>query len=70
MIIKNLKNFKFKDSMGVYSMSGYALYVEGKGFVSLDGEIPYAPVGGRKALQSIIEMGGFTEEPAYIMPIN
>lgn len=49
-------------------MSGYALYVEGKGFVSLDGEIPYAPVGGRKALQRIIETG-LTEEPAYIMPI-
>ena len=69
MIIKNLKNFKFRDPMGVYSMNGFALYVEGKGFVSLDGEMPYAPVGGRKALQSIIEAGGFTEEPAYIMPI-
>lgn len=70
MIIKNLKNFKFKGSIGVYSMTGFALYVENKGFVSLDGEMPYAPVGGRKALQSIIEAGGFTEEPAYIMPIN
>lgn len=69
MIIKNLKNFKFKDKFGIYVMNGFALYVEGKGFVSLDGEIPYAPVGGRKALQSIIKAGGFTEEPAYIMPI-
>lgn len=69
MIIKNLKNFKFKDSMGVYSMSGYALYVEGKGFVSLDGQYPYSPIGGRLALKSIIETG-LTEEPAYIMPIN
>lgn len=70
MIIKNLKNFKFKGSIGVYSMVGFALYVENKGFVSLDGEIPYSPKGGRKALQRIIETGGFTEEPAYIMPIN
>ena len=68
MIIKNLKNFKFKDSMGVYSMRGYALYVEGKGFVSLDGQYPYSPIGGRLALKSIIETG-LTEEPAYIMPI-
>ena len=70
MIIKNLKNFKFRDKFGIYVMNGFALYVEGKGFVSLDGQYPYAPVGGRKALQSIIEAGGFTEEPAYIMPIN
>ena len=69
MIIKNLKNFKFRDKFGIYVMNGFALYVEGKGFVSLDGEIPYAPVGGRKALQSIIDAGGFTEEPAYLMPI-
>ena len=69
MIIKNLKNFKFRDKFGIYVMNGFALYVEGKGFVSLDGEIPYSPKGGRKALQRIIETGGFTEEPMYIMPI-
>ena len=49
-------------------MNGFALYVEGKGFVSLDGQYPYSPIGGRLALKSIIETG-LTEEPAYIMPI-
>ena len=68
MIIKNLKNFKFRDKFGIYVMNGFALYVEGKGFVSLDGQHPYSPIGGRLALKSIIETG-LTEEPAYIMPI-
>ena len=68
MIIKNLKNFKFRDKFGIYVMNGFALYVEGKGFVSLDGQYPYSPTGGRLALKSIIETG-LTEEPAYIMPI-
>lgn len=68
MIIKNLKNFKFRDKFGIYVMNGFALYVEGKGFVSLDGQYPYSPIGGRLALKRIIETG-LTEEPAYIMPI-
>lgn len=68
MIIKNLKNFKFRDKFGIYVMDGFALYVEGKGFVSLDGQYPYSPICGRLALKSIIETG-LTEEPAYIMPI-
>lgn len=69
MTIKNLKNFKFRDSIGVYTMTGFSLYVENKGFVTLDGKVSYSPTGGRKALQSIIDAGGFTEEPAYIMPL-
>lgn len=70
MVIKNLKNYKFRDEIGVYSITGFALYEEGKGFVSLDGKLPYSPVGGRMALQSILDAGGFTSEPNYILPVS
>ena len=71
MTIKSLKNIKFRDALGVYTFSGrnnYALYVEGKGFVSLDGEKPYSPQGGKKALESILATG-FCGEVAYIQPV-
>ena len=61
MVIKNLRNYKFKDEIGIYSTTGFALYEDGKGFISLD--------GGKKALQSILNAGGFLSEPDYILPI-
>lgn len=71
--ITNLKNYKFRDSFGVYAFEGrnnYALQAE-DGFVSLDGgKTIYTPAGGRKALQAIINGGGFIGEVAYIKPIN
>lgn len=70
MEIKNLKNFKFEDTFGVYSTTGYALYEKGKGFVSLNGgKSPYTPIGGKSALQSILDAGGFIGEVSYIKPI-
>ena len=73
MTIKSVKNLKFKDAFGVYEHAGrnnLALYVEGKGFVSLDGgKTVYLPQGGRKALQSILDAGGFCGEVDYIQPI-
>lgn len=69
MKIKKLDNYKFKDEIGTYIMSGYGLYVEGKGFVTLDGYKPYAPIGGKRALQVILEQG-FTSEPQYIQPVS
>lgn len=72
MTIKSLKNIKFRDAFGVYTFSGrnnYALYVEGKGFVSLDGgKRPYSPQGGKKALESILATG-FCGEVDYIQPV-
>lgn len=72
MTIKSLKNIKFRDAFGVYEHTGrnnYALYVEGKGFVSLDGgKSVYSPQGGKKALESILTTG-FCGEVDYIQPI-
>jgi hypothetical protein len=73
MIIKSVRNLKFKDNKGVYSIEGkcsLALYEEDKGFISIDGgHTPYVPAGGRKALNTILEMGGFIGEVDYIQPL-
>lgn len=72
MIIKSVKNLKFRDNIGtyIYENGGLALYEEGKGFISLDGEKVYIPIGGRKALQSILDAGGFCGEVQYIRPVK
>jgi hypothetical protein len=38
--------------------SGYAFYHPTLGYFSFDGECPYIPVGGRKALEAILAAGG------------
>ena len=70
MIIKSVKNHKFTDSFGTYSIDGgLALYEDGKGFVSLDGgKTPWIPQGGRKALKSVLE-SGFCGPVDYIKPV-
>lgn len=72
MIIKSVKNLKFKDELGTYENTGkhtLALYEEGNGFVSLDGgKTVYIPVGGRKALNTILQ-SGFYGKVDYIQPV-
>lgn len=72
MIIKSVKNLKFKDELGTYEHTGkytLALYEEKKGFISLDGgKSVYIPVGGRKALKAILQ-SGFCGKVDYIQPI-
>ena len=36
---------------------GFALYVDERGFLSLDGKNVYIPCGGRKALKALLESG-------------
>lgn len=67
MIIKRLKNAKFGFKALWVEVTGYALYEEGKGYIafsSVRDEFgilpPYIPCGGKKALQSILDAGGFT----------
>lgn len=66
MIIKRLKNAKFGGSNIWKVVTGWALYEEGKGYVAFSADrdkfgilIPYIPVGGKRALQSILDAGGF-----------
>lgn len=66
MQIKRLKDVKFGTKKIYTKVTGWALYEEGKGWIafSCDRErygilTPYIPVGGKRALQSILDAGGF-----------
>lgn len=68
MTIKKLKNAEFTNAAGNIARiaNGYALYEEGKGWIAFSYDrdrygilIPYIPCGGRKALQAILDAGGF-----------
>lgn len=59
-------NMKGKRSVAHANMvygKGFALYVDDRGFLSLDGRNVYLPGGGRKALQAIAEAG--LDNPAF-----
>ena len=69
LTIKKLKGHKF-GTPELYTMpTGYAFYIEGLGWYSdrtpedikaNEGiDQPYTPCGGRSALKSILDMGGF-----------
>lgn len=67
MVIKRLKNAEFGNKKIWEVVTGWALYEEGKGYVAFTSDrdkygilTPYIPVGGKKALQSILDAGGFT----------
>lgn len=66
MEIRRLKNAKFGTKTISRVVSGYAFYEAGKGWVAFSNDrdqygilVPYIPCGGRKALQAILDAGGF-----------
>lgn len=66
MQIKRLKNPRFGTKKISRVVSGWGLYEPGKGWVAFSSErdqygilIPYVPCGGKKALQCILDAGGF-----------
>ena len=66
MKIKRLKSAKFGFKKIWVEVTGYALYEEGKGYIAFSLErdefgilAPYIPCGGKRALQSILDAGGF-----------
>ena len=73
LTIVNIKGMKFEDANGYYmtSKNTYAFKTE-KGYYSEDGVFPYVPGGGKKALQMILDGGGFTsyEGIKFILPTN
>ena len=63
-IVKLTGNARFlsKDKKGYYIPSGYCFLHPEKGYFAFSGdETPYIPVGGRKALKSIMQDGGFID---------
>lgn len=66
MQIKRINAVKFGTRAVARVVSGYTLYEEGKGYIAFSSDrddfgilVPYIPCGGRKALQSILDAGGF-----------
>lgn len=66
MVIKRLKGAKFGTDRIARVVTGYALYEEGKGYIAFSSDrdefgilAPYIPCGGKRALQSILDAGGF-----------
>ena len=66
MQIVRLKNKAFGHKHMYTRVTGYALYEEGKGYIAFSSArdkygilTPYMPIGGKKALQSILDAGGF-----------
>lgn len=66
MEIKRLKNTKFGTNKIARVVTGWALYEAGKGWIAFSNDrdqfgilVTYIPCGGKKALQSILDAGGF-----------
>lgn len=51
----------FPTTNGYYSPEGYALYHPELGYFAFEGDCPYIPTGGRKALKAILGAGGLTD---------
>ena len=62
---------KFKHPLGYTKPTGYCFKTD-KGYLSFDGIIPYIPRGGKKALESILAQGGFTDynNVIWLTPLN
>lgn len=60
--IVRLDGLRFKAPIGVAMAHGWGFYIEGKGYLKFKSDstvfVPYSPVGGRAALESILEAGG------------
>lgn len=66
MQIKRLKGVKFGNNRIARVVTGWAFYEAGKGWVAFTGDrdkygilTPYIPMGGKRALQAILDAGGF-----------
>jgi hypothetical protein len=59
--IVKLGHQTFRGAEGSFKPTGYALHHEELGYFAFEGDCPYRPVGGREALQSILDAGGFID---------
>lgn len=61
-IVRLNGNVKFKAPLGYYAPYGYCFKHPVNGYLAFSGEeVPYIPCGGKKALTSIMESGGFLD---------
>lgn len=74
--IVRLDGLQFKAPIGVANAHGWGFYIEGMGYLKFKNDsnsfVPYAPIGGRNALESILEAGGLLNYNGieFINPVN
>lgn len=74
--IVRLDGLQFKAPLGLASVKGWGLYIEGMGYLKFRSDsksfVPYAPCGGRKALESILAAGGLLnyDNIEFINPVK
>lgn len=77
--IKNINGLRFGNQKTCCKTKGYAFYHKRLGYLAFkednkesDIKVPYIPLGGKSALQSILESGGFTDynNIEWLHPIN
>jgi len=58
--IVELKEYVFKVEGDIVRLSGYAFLYPKRGYLSFKSDMgrPYTPLGGRQALQEILDQGG------------
>ena len=61
--IVNMKGKRSITRPGRSYTKGFAIYVDDRGFLSMDSKTVYIPCGGRKALHAILECG--LDNPGY-----
>lgn len=79
MEIKRLRAVPFGNRAVCQIVTGWALYEPGKGYYAFSSDrdrfgilSPYIPRGGKKALQDIIDAGGFLslDEMEFVNPVE
>ena len=72
-IVKLTGEIKFKHPLGYTTPCGYCFKHPEKGYFAFEGNTyPYIPCGGRMALISIMEQGGFLDfnNAVWLQPIK
>lgn len=72
--IVRLDSYEFDTPKGRATVRGWGFLIPGLGFVKFKHDadaVPYSPIGGKDALQSIIDSGGFIEYDSleFVNPI-
>lgn len=74
--IVRLDGLQFKAPLGLASVKGWGLYIEGMGYLKFKSDtnsyVPYAPCGGRNALECILAAGGLInyDNIEFINPVK
>lgn len=72
-IVRLKGEVKFKHPLGYITPYGYCFKHSEKGYFAFEGDTsPYIPCGGKKALVSIMEHGGFLDfdNAVWLQPLN